>query len=64
VTTADIANTILKTRLNQLHISPGYDGEYGRLLLEGMSNKNEVLDYVPPPLQKETTRQLSLDEFK
>jgi len=64
VTTTEIADTILKVRQCQVQVSPGYDGEYGRLVLDGMSDTNNVLDYVPPPQMPEKTQQMSLDEFK
>lgn len=63
VTTTEIAETILKVRQGQIHVDPGYDGEYGRLMLEGMLDTNDVINYVPPPQKPEKTRQVRLDEF-
>ncbi|MFX1518799.1 MAG: endonuclease Q family protein [Promethearchaeota archaeon] len=64
VTTAKITEMILKIRQGQVHVSPGYDGVYGELMLYKAQDKNDVVDYISPTKKSGKIRQMSLDEFK
>ena len=58
ITNSKIARVIVDIREGKLKVSPGYDGEYGKLLLDG---KEEEKKELPPP--KDIEKQKSLGEF-
>jgi uncharacterized protein (TIGR00375 family) len=64
VTTAEIARMILTIRQGQIHVSPGYDGVYGKLMRDETQDENDGVVYSHPTKIPGKTRQMRLDEFK